>query len=263
MLELRAGDAVLGVAPEQGGRLIRLSVADLDLLVTAADDAHDFGCFPMAPWAGRLRDGAFVFGGVRHQLPRNKPPHAIHGIVRDRAWTVDEHETAAAVLSVALDDPWPFHGRVVQRFELTPDALSTTMEVHADDVPMPASCGWHPWWARAAGRGAALTLELHAEAMFVKDKDGIPNGEVGAIGPHPWDDCFTRLGSPAATLRWAGAATVRLETGCACVVAFDAPAHAICVEPQTAPPDSLNLGPTVVQPGGPLVATAVWRWTRE
>jgi aldose 1-epimerase len=135
-----------------------------------------------------------------------------------------------------------------------------TMTVHAGDRAMPASCGWHPWWNRFAGP-EPLELDLRAGASYRKDGEGIPTGELGDLPPHPWDDCFTELDDPAAVLRWPGAVTVALTTSCPCVVAYDEPAHAICVEPQTAPPDAFNQSPTVLQPGDVLGATATWRWT--
>jgi aldose 1-epimerase len=64
-------------------------------------------------------------------------------------------------------------------------------------------------------------------------------------------------------LRWPAAITVTLRTSCPCVVVFDEPQHAICVEPQTGPPDEFNLAPVIVQPGEALVATATWSWQLE
>jgi aldose 1-epimerase len=258
VLTLESGPARLAVAPEMGGRIVAFTVGGLDLLVTPNVDGHNFGCFPMAPWAGRIRHGTFDFEGQRHQLPLNKPPHAIHGTVRDHPWRVD-----GGVTSVPLDPPWPFGGRVVQRFALDHDALRLSMEVHAGDRPMPASCGWHPWWSRRVGRGEPLTVELAAGAMYERDREGIPTGALVPLGPHPWDDCFTRLGRPPAVLRWPGVIVLTLDTSCSCVVVYDEPEHAICVEPQTAPPDTFNLGPAVVRPGEPLVATATWSWQLE
>src|SRR5206468_2980253 len=81
------GPARLVVAPERGGRIMALSVDGLDLLVTPDVDDHNFGCFPMAPWAGRIRHGSFDFEGQRYQLPLNNPPHAIHGTARDHPWS--------------------------------------------------------------------------------------------------------------------------------------------------------------------------------
>ena len=97
--------------------------------------------------------------------------------------------------------------------------------------------------------------------MYRRDDDGIAVDELVAVAPQPWDDCFTQLNDPPAVLRWPGAVTVTLETPCPDLVVFTEPQHAICVEPQTHPPDALNLGPAVVAPGEPLVASCTWRWS--
>lgn len=260
MLTLTAGSARVEVDEVGGGRIERLEVDGLALLVPKEVDERNHGAFPMAPFAGRVRDGRFAFEGTDHQLPRNKAPHAIHGYVRDLRWQVGQSGTDSAVLGVKLGDPWPFAGRVVQRFALAPDRLDLTMEVHATGRPMPASCGWHPWWSRELSRGDALEVELHADAMYRRDDDGIPTGELSPVTPPPWDDCFTELGAPAAVLTWPGALSVTVETDCPCVVVYTEPEHAVCVEPQSGPPDELNLAPRVVEPDAPLVVHAAFRW---
>ncbi|MFO7589856.1 MAG: aldose 1-epimerase [Acidimicrobiia bacterium] len=259
-LVLAAGSAQVILDPDDGGRIVRLDVDGLPLLVPADVDAHAHGMFPMAPWAGRVRDGAFEFQGEAYQLPVDAAPHAIHGTVRDRRWTVEEADATRATLSVDLGPAWPFAGRAVQRLELTPDSLALEMEVHATEVAMPVTCGWHPWWSRDLGRGEELEVELHADRMYRRDAEGIPSGEILDIVPPPWDDCFTDLGSPVAVLRWSGAATVTIESDCACAVVFTEPAHAVCVEPQSGPPDAFNLDPHVVTPGEPLVVNMTVRW---
>jgi galactose mutarotase-like enzyme len=263
VLEISAGDARAEVDELRGGRLQRLEARGFGLLVAPETDERNHGAFPMAPWAGRVRDGVFSFDGVEHRLPRNKPPHAIHGTVRDRRWTVESATTTEVVISTALADPWPFAGRVVQRFALEPDALHLTMEVHAQAQPMPASCGWHPWWSRSLHDGGAVELELHTDAMYKRDDAGIPTGELAAVTPPPWDDCFTDLGQPAAVLRWPGAIAVTIETDCACMVVFTEPEHAVCVEPQSGPPDELNLAPHVVTPDAALLVRSTWRWAPD
>jgi galactose mutarotase-like enzyme len=188
------------------------------------------------------------------------PPHAIHGTARDQPWHVAEATATVAVLDLALSAPWPFGGRVVSRVELTPNALDLRLEVHATDHPMPVACGWHPWWNRHLGVGEALEVELHADVMYRRDAEGIPTGELGEITPPPWDDCFAGLGSPAAVLRWPQALSVTMETDCPCLVVYTQPERAVCVEPESGPPDAFNLDPAVVEPGPPLVVTTTWRW---
>ena len=263
MLELRAGSARVLLDEAGGGRVDRLLVDGLDLLVPPDLDDHNYGAFPMAPWAGRIRHGEFRFDGTDYRLPCNLPPHAIHGIARDRRWRVDESTGSGARLSVRLDAPWPFGGQVVQRVDLTATEVRLTMEVHATDRPMPATCGWHPWWYRTPPDAPSpVELELHADELYARDDEGIPTGELVPVRPPPWDDCFTRLGSPAAVLRWPRATTVTIETDCACVVVFTEPEHALCVEPQSGPPDAFNLRrAAIVRPGEPLVVHTTFRWT--
>jgi aldose 1-epimerase len=255
VIELAAGPATATVDPAHGARLASLTVDGLELLVTAATDPLEWGLYPMAPFAGRLRHGRFTFAGQQWELPCNLPPHAIHGTVFDARWD----DEGAGVLSTPLVEPWPFPGRVVQRFVLAPDSLTLILEVHATDGPMPASCGWHPWWRRRLDQGAAVEIDFDAATMYVRDGDGIPTGELVTPPRGPYDDCFTGLRRPP-QLRWPGALALTVESTCDHVVVFDERPDAVCVEPQTGPPDALNLGPAVVHPGRPLVATMVLRW---
>jgi aldose 1-epimerase len=254
-LRFEAGDARLEVSPAHGGRIVSLQVGGQELLVTEGMGPVAWGSFPMVPFAGRVRHGAFSFGGRSWQLPVNWPPHAIHGFGFDRPWTVVDERT----LSIGLADEWPFRGSVVQRFDLAAGALLVTMELTADE-PMPASMGWHPWFRRRLEPGGPeLELRFAAEAMFVRDDDGIPTGELMTPTAGPWDDCFTGVWADP-VLIWPGVLALEIGSSCAFWVVYDEQSHAMCVEPQTAPPDALNQGPTIVEPGRPLTATMEWRW---
>ena len=125
-LVLEAGDARVVVRPRDGGRLGSVVIGGRELLV--AGDPRDpisWGSYPMAPWAGRVNLGRFAFDGQTHQLPITMAPHAIHGVVYDRPWSVVGDDTIA----IDLDERWPFRGRVVQRFALGEDGLEVTMTV--------------------------------------------------------------------------------------------------------------------------------------
>ena len=62
-------------------------------------------------------------------------------------------------------------------------------------------------------------------------------------------------------LRWGGALELTITSSCDDLVLYDLPTHAVCVEPQTGPPDALRLTPILVEPGWPLVAEATFGWT--
>jgi aldose 1-epimerase len=254
-LRLSAPGVVLLVDLAAGGRIASLVVGGHELLKTSGDGPLSWGAFPMAPFAGRLRDATLTFAGTRRQLRVNLPPHAIHGTTFDRRW----HLVGDATIATELGPDWPFAGGVVQRFELSADHLTCRMELHADE-PMPASIGWHPYFVRRIpGLAEAVELDLDAGAMYVRDAAGIATDELVPPPPGPWDDCFTDL-RRAPVLRWPGFLELTIESDCPDWVVYTVPEETICVEPQTAPPDALNADPTVVQSGCPLIAEMTWRW---
>jgi aldose 1-epimerase len=238
-----------------GGRIASFLVGDRELLRTAGAGPIEWGSFPMAPWAGRIRDSTFSFDGRTHRLPARLPPHALHGTVLDRRWRV----VGEGTIATDLGPDWPYAGMAVQRFGLTADALVCRLELHADE-PMPASIGWHPWFVRRLpGVPGELELDLDAGAMYVRDEAGIATTRRVPPPPGPWDDCFTDLRRPP-ILRWPGFLELTIGSECPDWVVYTRPEDALCVEPQTAPPDALNRDPTIVRPGDPLIAEMTWRW---
>jgi aldose 1-epimerase len=262
LLVFERSDARLEVSPAAGGRLASLVVRGSELLARTGDGPMAWGCFPMVPSAGRIRDATFEFEGRRIELPLALPPHAGHGTVFDRAWTVDDERT----ISIDLGPIWPFGGRVVQAFELQEDALHVLLTLVADE-PMPGAVGWHPWFprrltgtsARPNSPSAPAELRFDAASMFVRDKDGIPTGELVEPTPRPWDDCFTNLRS-APTITWPGVLSLELTSSCDFWVVYDEQPDTICLEPQSSPPDFVRIDPVVVRPDARLTATMTWRW---
>ena len=263
-VELTAGPAVVGIAPHAGGRLASLTIAGVEFFITERERGTDplgWGAFAMVPWAGRVRRGRFAFEGRAYKLERNNPPDAIHGTAWSCPW--DVLETTPTMCRLAVDLGWPLGGRAVHTVELEPNALNLTLEVHAGDTPIPAAAGWHPWWRRDLTAGGTVELSFKAESRWERDSGRIPTGAIVDAGERPpegWDDCFTNVVDPV-TLVWPGAAEVTIESDCRELVIYDQPAHALCVEPQTAPPDPFNLGRFAqVEPGTPLRATTRWSW---
>ncbi len=263
MIELRNDRVLVEVDAGAGGRLARLVVDGLDLLVRREDhggrDTLHWGCFPMVPWAGRLGHGRLRFDGVEHRFPLTMAPHAIHGTTWSGPWTDAGHDRTSALLRTDLANPWPFGGHALHRIRLEPDALVLELEVHAGDVAMPAACGWHPWFRRHLDRGDPAALSFAPAAMWQRGDDGLPTGRLVAVPPGPWDDCFTGLAATP-SLAWPGVLALDLEADVEDWVVYDEPPEALCVEPQTAPPDALNRHPTVVAPGEAVAARFTLRW---
>ena len=252
---LAAGEASALVDPD-GGRLASLRVGGLELLVTEGSKPSRWGSFPMVPWCGRLAEGRLAFEGEVHQLPVTSPPHANHGRAFLQRWEVLE----PGLLRTELGEPWPFGGHVLQRFELEEDALTVTLEVHAGERPMPAMAGWHPWFLRRLARGEPARLVFEAEEALVVDDRMIPTGEREPPPPRPWNTCFVGV-TEGPRIEWPGALRLELSSTFDHWVVFTEPEHALCVEPQSGPPDEPNSAPRVVEPGAPLVGSYTFRWS--
>lgn len=242
---------------DAGCRLASLIVFGNELLVTQpiADPASiSWGAFPMAPYAGRIRDGVFQFRGSQYSLPANHPPHAIHGTVFDRPWERESDNTYVTQLGPA----WPFDGYVRQRILLDEASLQLELEIHTDEEVMPAACGWHPWFGREVA-GVSCDIELDAEYMFRRDADGVASQDQVAPTAGPWDDCFGGLSS-SPRLIWPGVVELVVESSCDYVVVYDELAEAFCVEPQTAPPNTLGDHADIVLRNRPLRASTTVKW---
>jgi aldose 1-epimerase len=256
-ITLTAGTAEVHVSPAHGGRISGLEVGALQLL----RQGPRYGCFPMVPWCGRIREGRFLDGATVRRMPLNSPPHAIHGTARDGAWRTARTTSDEAVLTYDLTDPWPHPGRVTQVVALAEDSLTLTMSVETYGDSFPAQIGWHPWFHRNLG-GEDVQVDFEPAWQEERGPDHLPTGNRVDPKPGPWDDCFGMPGGVDVTLTWPGQLELRVTSREEWVVVYDEQAEAVCVEPQTGPPNGLNTLPRLVTPLEPLEATTTWSWRR-
>lgn len=244
LLQLRLGAIEVDLAPEAGGRLAQIRVDGIEQLIGPEDGwpaMIAWGCYPMVPWAGRVRAGRFRFEGREYQLPRNLGEHAIHGVGFAMPWRVERFDESSAQLALDLpeDAGWPFGGVARQRVEILESEVRLALSVQAGSRAMPAEIGWHPWF-RKPNR-----LDFVPSRMYPRDADGIAVLPTAAPSDGPWDDCFLHEGG--VTLHRGGRA-LRLSSPCDHWVVYDGTSHATCVEPQSGPPDAFNLMPRVLNP---------------
>ncbi len=281
MIELRAGDVALTIDPGRGARWASLRVGGEELLV-GPPDADDrsiyWGCFLMAPWAGRIEDATLDWDGSRTRLRRNDGRHSIHGVVFDRPWRLDAASPTTAVLSCALEpDLWPLGGRVRQRVRLSPGGLTAEAEVVAGDVPMPAAVGWHPW-LRARDGDVCLTVAadrvLETDALIPTGRrcpvDALTDLRGGApLTGRALDHTYPDAGSPA-LVRWSDLELAMAFAGPLGTLVVHSRPGSFCVEPQTAWPNAPALESRGVEgtglrhlaPRERLDASMRWRWRR-
>ncbi|MGW2027091.1 aldose epimerase family protein [Streptomyces decoyicus] len=261
-VRLAAGDTELTVHPDNGCRIASLRVGGTELLRQGAK----YGCFPMVPWCGRIEHGQFRNGAEVHQMPLNAAPHAIHGTGRNLRWRTARSSATEAVFTYDLADPaapWPYPGRVTQLVELAADggSLTLTMGVETTGDSFPAQAGWHPWFLRNLGEGGEdVRLDFAPEWQEERGDDHLPTGRRTVPQPGPWDDCFGMPQGVGATLTWPGRLELKVASRAEWVVVYDEQEAAVCVEPQSGPPNGLNTLPRLVTPIDPLEISTTWSW---
>lgn len=274
MLDLRAGDWQARLLPDRGAAMARLTWRGRDILAPlpeGADPNASFaGAFLMAPWTNRLDQGRIAVDGTAWCLAVNRPQDrtAIHGLLRDRAWTVEGSDASGAVLALALDAP-PF--RCVARLTvgLSAEGLALALSLTAQgDRPQPLGIGWHPWFARPPG----TRLGFGARWRCRHDSRQLP------VAAEPFDrldgDEAAYLGLDTHFAGWDGDAAIRQPDGMTIRLAargawagnlqvFAPPgAPVLCIEPVSHLPDAPNrpvlapLGPLAVHaPGGTITGS--------
>lgn len=232
-------------------------------------DTLRWGCYPMAPWPGRIASGRFSFEGQPISLPNNLGGSAIHGTAFAKPWRVIDRTDTRVDLEFLLDEPWPWSGALRQSVELLGNTLDLTLEVHAErGQRFPAGAGWHPWFSR---RGVDPRVRVNASEYLETDEALIPTGNLlravgesdltgGApLGARRLDQVYADPVWPV-TIDWDD---LRLElsasTNATCVCIYTPP-EGFCVEPMTCAADAFNaksgaegFGPSVVDADSPLI----------
>lgn len=266
--------ATVTIDATNGGRIVQIDLDGIELLIPSpAVERRDatsvkWGSYPMAPWAGRVRDGRFSFFGVDHELQLNQDDsgngtpgcqHAMHGTVMSRAWTVVEQTATSVELSAPLAQPdsgWAFDGIARQLIQVVDGQIRCGLSVSVghDAAPFPAEVGWHPWWSKPA------RLTFHPDAMYERDSIGLPTGRLIAPADGPWDDCFVNTAPVTLHYDRPTHPDITLSSDCDHWVVFDKPERATCVEAQSGPPDAFNMRPRLVTRSHPLRRNMTISW---
>jgi len=257
LIRLACGPLAVDVAPAAGGRIAQILRNDVEWLVGYSERNAAmiaWGCYPMLPWAGRIRRGRFDFEGRAWQLPLNFGEHAIHGVGFALPWHVEVRSPVHAELSLQLpnDERWPFGGVARQRIEVQNNALRMRLSVTAGERPIPVVIGWHPWFRKPD------RIQFHPTRFYPRDAEGIAVRPVDEPPPGPWDDCF--VNEEPVLIERAGQ-RLRLVSSCRHWVVYDETAHATCIEPQSGPPDAFSLEPTRLAPGSSIAASFTLEWS--
>jgi aldose 1-epimerase len=280
------------VSPDAGASLRSIKIlknGKSHELLSGGDNPHDptelphgEGSFIMAPWVNRLRDGRLVTPDGIHEMPMNQPPHAIHGLVREREWTIKEVTESSLSLEITLEEPWPYAGHIEYSLELDGRSLVQTMRLiaaHGETRQFPGSVGWHPWFNTTLGADTVTasadvsgqweldnTITATGNLSVTDTTTRLQNGTQFKTGEV--DGCFIRNPNGTAVLSWPELTLTISGSEAITHYMFYSPEHALCVEPQTCTVDAAQLadrgiadtGHVLVDLDNPLIATTTWSW---
>lgn len=281
---LSTGDLELVVDSDRGGSILSFTERGFDLMRPwdgSSDDPRRYASFPLVPYAGRIDQARFRFGGRTFELEPNFPPepHAIHGDGWTSAWTLVSATATSAEMELLHDSPdSPFRYRATQQFWLYPDRLEIVLGVtNRAGEPMPFGLGHHPYF----GHRDQAVLSAEVTGVWMPDETNIPR----RLEPVPSLWSFERHRQVAELVLdhnfqgWSGTARIDWpEAGRALVIEAEEPlrhlvvyvpqgADFFCIEPVSHVADGFNLmsqgardtGVRVLQPGETLRGTVRFR----
>ena len=179
-VEIRAGDHRV-VVVQVGGGLRSYTVGEREVLDGYGEEemaAAGRGQV-LIPWPSRLQDGAYEFGGRRHQLPLTEPEagNAIHGLVRWAAWSTAVREADRAVMEHTLypQPGYPFSLALGIEYSLSDAGLRvTTTATNVGREACPYGSGAHPYLTVGTPTVDAVVLHAPGRTILQVDERGIP-----------------------------------------------------------------------------------------
>jgi aldose 1-epimerase len=194
-LLLRAGSLELALSPAVGGGIARFDLVRGStrepILRPAPDGNRDVlkaACFPLVPFANRIRNGTFACDGRTITLTPNMAGDnsPLHGQGWLSAWTAEADDERTARLTFRHPGgewPWTYDAR--QDFTL--DEAGLTVELACRNLsaePMPCGLGLHPHFPC----NRETRLDATVEAVWEVDADVLPTARVSASGRYGLED---------------------------------------------------------------------------
>lgn len=285
-----ASGAEARVAPAAGGNLYSFTAPVGDRKIEAfigpksgEKAGFGFGNPVLFPYANRIRDARFTFGGKEVQIDKLPNGMTLHGFVAKYPWKVERAEATAdgAVVQVSFESAsqpdvtrqWPFPFRIAVTYTLAGSTVEMLTEAtNVGDSAMPMSFGIHGWIPLplvAHGRREDCVVKIPAAKQWEVEPALLPTGKVidvpaekdfrtpRALGTTWLDDPYTGIVKENGESEcWvydpaAGATVaVRADDAHREIVVFAPPTRpTICFEPYSGTTDSFNLQPKGIDAG--------------
>ena len=127
----------------------------------------------LAPWPNRIADGAYTFGGQRHQLPVNEIDKltALHGLVIWNEWELLDQAPHSASFGSVIEpqEGYPHRLMIEAAYTLSEEGLAWSISatnIGSGTDPAPYGVGPHPYLVAGSGTVDGWTLELPASQVL-------------------------------------------------------------------------------------------------
>lgn len=270
----------VSIIPEYGGRIKELwlnngekNISILKKINRIDSDERDdiFANAKLSPFAGRIRDGQYVFNNTEYNLFVNYPEegNACHGFIYDKKFRLTDklinHTNAVCKLMyeyVGANEGYPFRYLIEINYSLTSaDGLvCTTKVINKSGQTIPLCDGWHHYFDFGI-KVDDLKLKLEVSEIVGLDSRNIPTknkesycdfNTPSKICDRSFNSCFKigRLNGKAVTKLISEDSNIHLdiwqETGAnkfEYLVVYTPPDRkTIAIEPMTSNVDSFNNG---------------------
>lgn len=146
----------------------------------------------LMPWANRLEDGSYSFGGADHQLALSEPSrnNASHGLARWSTWAVEEHtaNSVSLVLRIMAQTGYPWGLDLHVLYDLSAEGLTVTQSAtNLASFPAPFACGAHPYFTVGTDGVDEWELTLPAARRTLVSADRLLPVGAESVEGTPYD----------------------------------------------------------------------------
>jgi len=189
------------IAPAMGCNLLSFRVDDHNYLVDlergTSGEPQLLGTPILYPTPNRVRDARFTFRGRTFRFTANNGPNFIHGLVRDKIWSMGEpalSRNSASITGRYRLEPggdayalFPIRNSLEVIFTLRPGGLGLRFAVHNEDESsdLPFGLAIHPYF-RIIGDRRDVRLQVPAERAM-EAVDLLPTGRLVSLEGSPGD----------------------------------------------------------------------------
>ncbi|WP_338598173.1 aldose 1-epimerase [Sulfolobus tengchongensis] len=204
----------------------------------------------LVPFANRIKDGEYVFEGIKYTLPKNREGNAIHGLVLDKDFNViSKGEDNISLEYIVEHEGYPTRLECVITYKIFKHGLRTKINIkNVGNRRAPLTVGAHPYFMVADDWTILTEKEDSVKKCVSFNK--IPTGELikTKLEHTDYDDCFLINGGIQLSSSYSKVRIIRRNMPF--VQIYTGVRGAVAIEPMSGAPDAFHngLGLKILEP---------------